>query len=52
LARNNFQLHQVSQIVEDICAQGDEFLIQGDGHPNKIAHDQIARYVVREIFRD
>ena len=50
LARNNLQLHQVSRIVADICAQRDEYMIQGDGHPNKTAHDQIARYVVREIF--
>ncbi len=42
-ARKDLQLHLVSLIVEDICAQRDEFMIQGDGHPNKIAHDQIAR---------
>ena len=52
IVRKNFQLHLVSTIVVDICAKRDEYMIQGDGHPNKTAHDKIARYVVREIFRD
>ena len=52
IVRKNFQLHLVSTIVVDICAKVDEYMIQGDGHPNKTAHDKIARYVVREIFRD
>ena len=51
-ARKNFQLHLVSLIVENICAQRDEYMIRGDGHPNKTAHEKIARYVVKEMFRD
>jgi hypothetical protein len=38
--------------VEDICAKRDDYMIQGDGHPNKFVHDKIARYVAKEMFRD
>ena len=51
-ARKDFQLHQVSQIVEDICAKRDDYMIKGDGHPNKFVHDKIARYVAKEMFRN
>lgn len=51
-ARKNVRLHLVSRIVEDICAKRDDYMIQGDGHPNKFVHDKIARYVAKEMFRD
>lgn len=52
IARKGFRLHLVTQIVKDICTKRDEYMIRGDVYPNKIAHDRIARYVVKEIFRD
>lgn len=50
LAQREVRVHRVSRILPDVRARSDRYHILGDGHPNALAHRELARYVVDDVI--
>jgi hypothetical protein len=52
LSSHGFKVHLISDILPDYNENVPKYRIEHDGHPNALAHDQIADYVVKNILNE
>ena len=52
LERRGIRVHPISEILPNYPEDRKLYGIPNDGHPNLLANEHIARYVVREILRE
>jgi hypothetical protein len=52
LVRRGVAVHPISAILPDYPEERALYGIPNDGHPNRLANEHIARYVVREILHE
>ncbi len=50
LTTRSVQLHRISEILPDFHTAAEKYRISRDGHPNALAHREIAQYILREII--
>jgi hypothetical protein len=51
LEARNIQAHRVSAILPDYFARQADYLIEHDGHPNRLTHRLLADYVGKRVIR-